>query len=98
MKPPCTSFHPENGLNVELSLIHPEFCKRLLASIIILSAMLSTRGHLASLSFLQFDEDLFQRIASGPTVHAHRIIYQNKEPLAKLMSGDRLPHFGPFPG
>jgi len=26
MEPPCTSFHPKNGLKVGLPLIHPEFC------------------------------------------------------------------------
>jgi len=26
MEPPCISFQPENGLNVELPLIHSEFC------------------------------------------------------------------------
>ncbi len=30
MEPPCSSFHPENGLKVGLPIIHPEFCKRLL--------------------------------------------------------------------
>ncbi|MDQ6958006.1 MAG: gamma-glutamyltransferase [Mariprofundaceae bacterium] len=30
MEPPCTSFHPENGLKVGLPLIHPEFCKWLI--------------------------------------------------------------------
>jgi len=29
MKPPCTSFHLKNGLEMGLPLIHPEFCKRL---------------------------------------------------------------------
>ncbi len=28
MEPPCSSFHPENGLKVGLPIIHPEFCKR----------------------------------------------------------------------
>jgi len=31
MEPPCSSFHPENGLKVGLPLIHPEFCKRLMS-------------------------------------------------------------------
>jgi len=29
MEPPCISFQPENGLNVGLLLIHPEFCNGL---------------------------------------------------------------------
>jgi len=29
MELPCSSFHPKNGLEVGLPLIHPEFCKGL---------------------------------------------------------------------
>ncbi len=76
MEPPCTSFHPDNGLKVGLPLIHPEFCKRLYNLDIIISVGYRVKSAIATRFRIWATQRLKEYIVKGFTMDDARL----KEP------------------